>query len=191
MTDSLAARWEAFTEAGRRCFADKQFDKAEEAFLAALRAAEQLDESDPRLAQSLNNLARVYGRREKFFPAAALLHRLLGIQERALGAEHPGLAGVVNNLAEMYARLGDAHQELELRERSLAIRVAAGGAAANLVAPLEQRIEHLRRTLADEQAAAARSPSPARSVRVPSPAQPAPLAPPLPASLSSIPAPAV
>lgn len=105
MNQSQPSRWEALTEAARRCVAEKQFDKAEEAFLAALREAEQFGDADPRVAVTLNALARVYHRRSKFFPAAALLHRLLGIKEREHGEDHPELAGILSNLAE----IGRAH----------------------------------------------------------------------------------
>lgn len=159
MTETLAARWEAYSDAGRRCFAEKQYDRAEEAFLAALRAAEHFGDEDQRLAQSLNNLARVYGRREKYFPAAALLHRLLGIQERTMGEMHPGLVGVLTNLAEMYARLGDAAQELVLRQRALDLRLAFGESSDQVLGPMRQRIDELARRAAEGRAGGARASS--------------------------------
>jgi hypothetical protein len=152
MNQSQPSRWEALTEAARRCVAEKQFDKAEEAFLAALREAEQFGDADPRVAVTLNALARVYHRRSKFFPAAALLHRLLGIKEREHGEEHPELAGILSNLAEMYARLGDARQELELRERALNIRVGSGEAEGGALEGLRSRITELKQKLEEEKA---------------------------------------
>lgn len=150
MNQSQPSRWEALTEAARRCVSEKQFDKAEEAFLAALREAEQFGDADPRVAVTLNALARVYHRRSKFFPAAALLHRLLGIKEREHGEEHPELAGILSNLAEMYARLGDARQELELRERALNIRVGSGEAEGGALEGLRSRITELKQKLDEE-----------------------------------------
>jgi hypothetical protein len=150
MNQSQPSRWEALTEAARRCVSEKQFDKAEEAFLAALREAEQFGDADPRVAVTLNALARVYHRRSKFFPAAALLHRLLGIKEREHGEEHPELAGILSNLAEMYARLGDARQELELRERALNIRVGSGEAEGGALEGLRSRISELKQKLEEE-----------------------------------------
>jgi tetratricopeptide (TPR) repeat protein len=152
MSQTQPSRWEALTEIARRCVAEKQFDKAEEAFLAALREAEQFGDTDQRVAATLNALARVYHRRSKFFPAAALLHRLLGIKERELGEQHPELAGILTNLAEMYSRLGDSRQELELRERALAIRTNAGEADGGALEGLRSRIDELRQKLEDERA---------------------------------------
>jgi hypothetical protein len=169
MTESIATRWEAYSEAGRRCFGEKQLERAEEAFLAALRAAEHFGDEDPRLAVSLNNLARVYGRREKFFPAAALLHRLLGMKERQLGEEHPELAGVLTNLADMYAKLGDLRQELALRERALDVRGRAAGVTEEALAPLRAKAEKVRRAIAEEGGPRAPAPHPAPA--------PAPVAP--------------
>ena len=152
MSQTQPSRWEALTEIARRCVAEKQFDKAEEAFLAALREAEQFGDTDQRVAATLNALARVYHRRSKFFPAAALLHRLLGIKERELGEQHPELAGILSNLAEMYSRLGDSRQELELRERALTIRTSAGEADGGALEGLRSRIDELRQKLEDERA---------------------------------------
>jgi tetratricopeptide (TPR) repeat protein len=168
MSDAHQSRWDALTEIARRCVAEKQFDKAEEAFLAALREAEQFGDVDSRVAATLNALARVYHRRSKFFPAAALLHRLLGIKEREHGEQHPELAGILSNLAEMYARLGDTRQELELRSRALDIRTASGESEGGALEGLRARIAELREKLIDEKsrADAART-SPRQRMRLP------------------------
>lgn len=189
MNQSQPSRWEALTEAARRCVAEKQFDKAEEAFLAALREAEQFGDADPRVAVTLNALARVYHRRSKFFPAAALLHRLLGIKEREHGEDHPELAGILSNLAEMYARLGDARQELELRERALDIRVNGGEAEGASLESLRTRIAELKQKLAEEKAReeAARN-APPRRIPVPTGATDLPLIMPTPLATPKVPA---
>lgn len=149
MTETIETRWEKFSEAGRECASAKQYDKAEEAYLAAMRAAEHFGDDDPRLPATLNALARVYCMRNKFFPAAALLHRLVAIAERTLGDQHPRVAGVVANLAEMYARLGDIRQELALRERAHAIRKNSGESDDASLAKGYERLVFLRRKHAD------------------------------------------
>lgn len=176
MSDTHQSRWDALTEIARRCVAEKQFDKAEEAFLAALREAEQFGDGDSRVAATLNALARVYHRRSKFFPAAALLHRLLAIKEREHGEKHPELAGILSNLAEMYARLGDTRQELELRSRALDIRTASGESEGGALEGLRDRIAELREKLSEEtsRTEAART-SPRQRMRVPTGATDLPL----------------
>ncbi|MBC7790462.1 MAG: tetratricopeptide repeat protein [Anaerolineae bacterium] len=149
MTETIETRWEKFSEAGRECASAKQYDKAEEAYLAAMRAAEHFGDDDPRLPATLNALARVYCMRNKFFPAAALLHRLVAIAERTLGDQHPRVAGVVANLAEMYARLGDIRQELTLRERAHAIRKNSGESDDASLAKGYERLVFLRRKHAE------------------------------------------
>ena len=149
MTETIETRWEKFSEAGRECALAKQYDKAEEAYLAAMRAAEHFGDDDPRLPATLNALARVYCMRNKFFPAAALLHRLVAIAERTLGDQHPRVAGVVANLAEMYARLGDIRQELALRERAHAIRKNSGESDDASLAKGYERLVFLRRKHAE------------------------------------------
>ncbi|MGI9076185.1 MAG: tetratricopeptide repeat protein [Gemmatimonadaceae bacterium] len=189
MTETIETRWEKFSEAGRECALAKQYDKAEEAYLAAMRAAEHFGDDDPRLPATLNALARVYCMRNKFFPAAALLHRLVAIAERTLGDQHPRVAGVVANLAEMYARLGDIRQELTLRERAHAIRKNSGDSDDATLAKGYERLVFLRRKYAETTGqpiqntpAAAITPV---SVPAPMAAKPAPVAAETPAQIST------
>jgi len=180
MTESIETRWKKFSEAGRECASAKQYDKAEEAYLAAMRAAEHFGDEDPRLPATLNALARVYCMRNKFFPAAALLHRLVAIAERTLGDQHPRVAGVVANLAEMYARLGDIRQELALRERAHAIRKNSGESDDASLAKGYERLVSLRRKHAEAtgqpvQVTPAAATTPV-SVPMPVAAKPAPVA---------------
>lgn len=175
MTESIEKRWQAHTETGRQALAVKQYDRAEEAYLAALRAAEHFGDDDHRLAGTLNGLARVYCARDNFFPAAALLHRLVAIKERAMGEKHAQVAGVITNLAEMYARLGDTRQELTLRERALEIRVHNGETDNTALAKGHERIAQLRRRLdglgTPESASSVRAEPPGRR---PEPFRPSP-----------------
>ncbi len=52
--------WEKFNAAGMEAFNEGHFSKAEKMFLAALKKAEGFGSQDPRLADSLNNLALLY-----------------------------------------------------------------------------------------------------------------------------------
>ena len=64
MSDTLTERWDALIEVGRRFLAEQQFDRAEEAYAAALRCAESFGDDDPRMATTLNGLARGDCRRD-------------------------------------------------------------------------------------------------------------------------------
>ena len=114
--------WKLLYEAGRQALQDRKLQDAEQSFSAALQLAEDFAAGDPRLAATLNALARIYSLQRRYLAAAALLNRLLEVTERTLGPTHVQVAGVLTNLAEMYTHLGAAREELELRERVLRIR---------------------------------------------------------------------
>jgi len=122
MADIPINSWKLLYEAGRQALQDRKLQDAEQSFSAALQLAEDFAAGDPRLAATLNALARIYSLQRRYLAAAALLNRLLEVTERTLGPTHVQVAGVLTNLAEMYTHLGAAREELELRERVLRIR---------------------------------------------------------------------
>jgi hypothetical protein len=113
--------------------------------------AEDFAPGDPRLAATLNALARIYSLQRRYLAAAALLNRLLEVTERTLGSNHVQVAGVLTNLAEMYTHLGAAREELELRERVLAIRADDPNADTTSLERLRERVTELRATLAAQE----------------------------------------
>src|SRR6478672_3678782 len=140
--------WKLLYEAGRQALQDRKLQDAEQSFSAALQLAEDFAAGDPRLAATLNALARIYSLQRRYLAAAALLNRLLEVTERTLGPTHVQVAGVLTNLAEMYTHLGAAREELELRERVLGIRGDDPNADANTLQRLHERVGELRAILA-------------------------------------------
>jgi tetratricopeptide (TPR) repeat protein len=129
--DTSPNSWKLLYEAGRQALQNRKLQEAEQSFSAALQLAEDFAAGDPRLAATLNALARIYSLQRRYLAAAALLNRLLEVTERTLGPTHVQVAGVLTNLAEMYTHLGAAREELELRERVLGIRGDDPNADAN------------------------------------------------------------
>jgi tetratricopeptide (TPR) repeat protein len=148
MADTSTNSWKLLYEAGRQALQDRKLQEAEQSFSAALQLAEDFAAGDPRLAATLNALARIYSLQRRYLAAAALLNRLLEVTERTLGTSHVQVAGVLTNLAEMYTHLGAAREELELRERALAIRGDDPNADATSLQRLRDRVEELRALLA-------------------------------------------
>jgi hypothetical protein len=155
MVDTSTNSWKLLYEAGRQALQARKLQEAEQSFSAALQLAEDFAGGDPRLAATLNALARIYSLQRRYLAAAALLNRLLEVTERTLGDNHVQVAGVLTNLAEMYTHLGAAREELELRERVLSIRADDPNADANALQRLRERVTELRATLAAEEAPAA------------------------------------
>jgi hypothetical protein len=144
MADTSTNSWKLLYETGRQALQSRKLQEAEQSFSAALQLAEDFPAGDPRLAATLNALARIYSLQRRYLAAAALLNRLLEVTERTLGPTHVQVAGVLTNLAEMYTHLGAAREELELRERVLAIRRDDPTADAALVQRVEERVAELR-----------------------------------------------
>ena len=154
MADTSINSWKLLYESGRQALHDRKLQEAEQSFSAALQLAEDFAAGDPRLAATLNALARIYSLQRRYLAAAALLNRLLEVTERTLGTSHVQVAGVLTNLAEMYTHLGAAREELELRERVLSIRVDDPNADANSLQRLRERVAELHSILAAQEATA-------------------------------------
>lgn len=151
MADTSTHNWKLLYEAGRQALQAKKLQPAEQSFSAALQLAEDFAAGDPRLAATLNALARIYSLQRRYLAAAALLNRLLEVTERTLGTSHVQVAGVLTNLAEMYTHLGAAREELELRERVLGIRAADPNADPQSLDRLRERVTELRTILASQE----------------------------------------
>ena len=154
MADTSINSWKLLYEAGRQALHDRKLQEAEQSFSAALQLAEDFAAGDPRLAATLNALARIYSLQRRYLAAAALLNRLLEVTERTLGTSHVQVAGVLTNLAEMYTHLGAAREELELRERVLSIRADDPNADAKSLLRLRERVAELHAILAAQEATA-------------------------------------
>ena len=148
--------WKLLYEAGRQALQARKLQDAEQSFSDALQLAEDFAAGDPRLAATLNALARIYSLQRRYLAAAALLNRLLEVTERTLGPTHVQVAVVLTNLAEMYTHLGAAREELELRERVLRIRGEAPDADVASLQRLWDRVAELRVILVAQEITAGR-----------------------------------
>ena len=156
MADIPINGWKLLYEAGRQALQARKLQDAEQSFSAALQLAEDFAAGDPRLAATLNALARIYSLQRRYLAAAALLNRLLEVTERTLGPTHVQVAGVLTNLAEMYTHLGAAREELELRERVLRIRGEAPDADIASLQRVWDRVAELRAILIAQESATTR-----------------------------------
>jgi tetratricopeptide (TPR) repeat protein len=93
--------------------------------LAILEKARGPDHPD--VANSLNNLARLYSAQGRYFDAELFHKRSLAILEKAFGPDHPDVAASLNNLAEVYHAQGRYADAEPLFKRSLTIKEKAFG----------------------------------------------------------------
>ncbi|HEU4642738.1 MAG TPA: tetratricopeptide repeat protein [Gemmatimonadaceae bacterium] len=137
MTDTVETRWENHNEAGRRWFAQGDYARAEQAFIAAIREATLLGADNVRLASSLSNLGQLKYRQKDLPQAEALFRRSLAIRERVLGGEHFSLVQAINNLAALHYARGELDQAEPLFRRALAIsEIHLGTDHPDLAVPL-------------------------------------------------------
>lgn len=84
-----------------------QYNLAVEIFEQALALhREQLGESHPAVASSLNNLAGLYYSQGRYAAAEPLYQQAIAIDRQALGADHPDFAIDLSNLAGLYTATG-------------------------------------------------------------------------------------
>src|SRR5688500_4657989 len=119
MQAPIVERWETQNEAGRRFFGKGDFVRAEQAFVAAIREAEQLGAADLRLAPSLASRAQLGLRQREYAVADRLLRLSLQVRESTLGQDRACLVHSVRGLpAVCYAR-GDTDGAEPLIRRAI------------------------------------------------------------------------
>ncbi|MFL5562254.1 MAG: tetratricopeptide repeat protein [Gemmatimonadaceae bacterium] len=129
MSETVAARWEEYNEAGRRSVSLGQVAEAEELFRAAVREGEQLGADSPHLATSLNALGQLRLQAKDLAEAERCFARALSIREQTYGPESHAIVPSLNNLAALHDAKGETDKAVELLRRSLAISEQALGAS--------------------------------------------------------------
>lgn len=127
MSETVAARWEEYNEAGRRSVSLGQVAEAEELFRAAVREGEQLGADSPHLATSLNALGQLRLKAKDLAEAERCFARALSIREQTYGSESHAIVPSLNNLAALYDAKGETDKAVELLRRSLTISEQALG----------------------------------------------------------------
>src|SRR5262249_46377295 len=121
-TKRQESEWDKHTSAGLSARQAGQFKEAERELQAALKEAEAFDQSDSRLAESLSNLADLYGAQGNYSQAMQFESRLLAVRERVLGPNHPVVAIILVDLGNMEWRSGKFVEAQSTLKRALAIR---------------------------------------------------------------------
>ena len=76
----------------------------------------------PFIANTLNNLGRLYDRQGQYTKAEQLLERALAISKQQLGVEHPRTASILSNLGGLFDRLGKFAEAEVFLKQALSIR---------------------------------------------------------------------
>ncbi|MBS1998928.1 MAG: tetratricopeptide repeat protein [Cyanobacteria bacterium SZAS LIN-2] len=113
--------WEKFRLAGVKAMEAGNFLEAQAMWLAALDETADFRFDDPRMVMTLENLAEVYWRRNKFDKAEPLCKQILQISESLLGPEHTDVALAANNLGLLCEKQGKHAEAAILFQQALAI----------------------------------------------------------------------
>src|SRR6266516_4254940 len=106
-----------------------QYSQAEALLLHALTIAERTFGPDHiQVAQTLNNLARLYVAQGKYTETEGLYKQALNIQEKVLGLEHPDTALTLYNLASLFQDEGRYEEAKALYQQALSIQENVLGA---------------------------------------------------------------
>ncbi|MBU6452757.1 MAG: tetratricopeptide repeat protein [Cyanobacteria bacterium REEB67] len=113
--------WEKFRIAGTKAIDNGNFLEAQAMWLAALDETSDFRFDDPRLIMTLENLAEVYWRRNKYDKAEPLCKQILQISESVLGPEHTDVALAANNLGLLCEKQGKHAEAAILFQQALVI----------------------------------------------------------------------
>ena len=127
MSETVAARWEEYNEAGRRSVGLGQMAEAEELFRAAVREGEQLGADSPHLATSLNALGQLRLQAKDVAEAESCFTRALAIRQQTYGPDSHAIVPSLNNLSALHDAKGETDKAVELLKRSYAISEKALG----------------------------------------------------------------
>jgi len=115
-------QWRKHLTAGAKAHREGRYSDAVNSFQAAAKDAEAFGPQDPRLAISLNNLARLYHQQGKYNEAEPLYKRSLAIVEKALGPAHPHLATSLENYAMLLRKTNREVEAARMEVHAEAIR---------------------------------------------------------------------
>jgi len=111
--------WEQYMDAAAFAYQDGRSDEAEAFFLLAAQVAEEYDDTDPRRALTLGNLADLYRAQARDEEAESAYLESLALLERIDGPDSPRVARFVADIAVFYTTLGRVEEAEPLYWRAL------------------------------------------------------------------------
>lgn len=125
--ESANATWEVLTASAERALQANNVVEAEAMTLAALEEAEEFEQTDHRMAMTLESLSEIYYLQQKYNLAAPICKRLLVLYERILGPDHLDTGIIAHNAAMLYHSWGKYILAEPLYKRAMKIKTKALG----------------------------------------------------------------
>lgn len=111
--------WEQYMDAAAFAYQDGRTEEAESFFLLAAQVAEEFEDTDPRRALTLGNLADLYRAQARDEEAESAYLESLALLERIDGPDSPRVARFVADVAVFYTDLGRVEEAEPLYWRAL------------------------------------------------------------------------
>ncbi|MGI9506085.1 MAG: tetratricopeptide repeat protein, partial [Geminicoccaceae bacterium] len=122
LAPAMAETWQDLSTDGLRAADEGRFKDAEALFRKAYELGQAFDQSDPRQATSINNLAYALHANGSYADAVELYQKAISLREATLGRDHPDIAESSNNLGELFRVLGKYEDSERLHRRAIDIR---------------------------------------------------------------------
>jgi tetratricopeptide (TPR) repeat protein len=119
--DTRGALWAKDSKDGRTATQARDYSRAEKSLKKALLDARSFKETDPRLSQTLDDLAQVYISERKFDDARLLYLRVLKIDEAKYGSSAPELIKPLNDVVRVTCASGACYDTIPYLKRLLSI----------------------------------------------------------------------
>lgn len=102
-----AAVWVQVNSAGKSLYENSDLDGAEQKWLEALKLARQIAPHDPRVAETMSELAELYSRTQRLEQAAAMWKGAIRIKQLVYGDNSPELEKDLDNFAKTSRLIGE------------------------------------------------------------------------------------
>jgi tetratricopeptide (TPR) repeat protein len=114
-------KWEELKNEALGFIKHREYIKAEQKFLEAVRETERYGGEDPRLAECLDGVAWVFQLQGKKFESIPILKRSLAIQEKLKGPDHGDLTWLLYSLGCIYNEQNEFAEAEKYIKRAIAV----------------------------------------------------------------------
>ena len=115
-------RWASDTDIGAKAFQKGDYQMAVRYYSRALQEAVRFGDQDPRVIQSLNNLADAFGQEQRLQEAQITYKAVLIRQQRLFGSDSMTLVPTLNNIVRVTCADGKCGSTLPYLQQLLSIR---------------------------------------------------------------------
>jgi tetratricopeptide (TPR) repeat protein len=121
-------KWDSYRTSAEKAMQMGRLDNAESYMYAALTEAEDFERDDPRLLWTIERLAEILFRQQKYDQAEPMCRRAIETYEIHFGSDHPDVGILTNNLAmlcHLQKKMDDAEllykKALDMQTKTLGV----------------------------------------------------------------------